>query len=263
MSVVNNPKYVNLVKDDECVIDRHVNQLNWGVIKFISPEDMIQKKAIFDLNRFLFHNVNQQLVDICTNICMNLTNEFNNNLNQQIERLEKDITPNSKATVEALNEVKQSMQMDPEFHSARVLRQYRLDQDELNSRFETYKLENRRELEQEFGQQVNQRTSLRGFKLSGAFETLEEARKRAKHVNQDIEPNINAYAVPLNVWVPWDPNPDAIQDQEYQLEELNDLIGKYNDNTQKKNEFFEKRKREMIDKTRAQNNEELKKQIAN
>lgn len=249
------------MKDDDVVLNKHVDSLKWGVIKFISPEDAIQKKSLFDLNQFLYHDVNKQLVDTCSNVVMNINNEFSSKIEAQIAKLKSSKSKDDKLLAEILQETVKDLTLNEEVQNVKVLRQYRMDQSELHDRFETYKLENRQTLEKEFAQQITKQTCVRGFKVSGAYETLGEARVRAKHVNQDIEPHINAYAVPLNVWIPWDPNPDAIQDQEYKLDELNDMMGKYKESAEAKNEMFEQRKKMMIDKAKESNNETLKEKL--
>ena len=261
MSVVEDAnRLVNLVKDDEIVLNKHVDRLSWGVVKFISPENVIEKKTLFDLNQFLYHDVNKQLVDMCHNIVININNEFNNKVEACISKLKNSKSGSDHELADLLKETISNLFLNEEVQNAKILRQYRLDQSELQDRFETYKLENRQSLENEFSQQVTKQTCVRGLKLSGAFETLGEARERAKHVNK-IEPHINAYAVPLNVWIPWDPNPDAIQDQEYMLDELNDMMGKYKESAEAKNEMFEKRKKAMIDKAKQENNATLKERL--
>jgi hypothetical protein len=261
MSVVKNSKLVNLVPDDDDSLNKHVDKLKWCVVKFVSPEDNIQKKQLFDLNRFLYHDVNQQLVDMSTNIVMNVNNEFDSSVEAKVKQLKSSKDPNDQRLAESLLEIKKELKIDEEYQSTKILRQYRIDQQEMIDRFETYKLENRQALEKDFAKEVTPQTCVRGFKVSGAYETLEEARSRAKHVNQDIEPHINAYAVPLRVWIPWDPNPDAAQDQEFMLDELNDLMGKYKEGVEAKNEIFEKRKRAMIDKAKEDNNALLKERL--
>jgi len=262
MSVVENPqKYVHLIPDTEEVLNRHVDRLKWCVIKFFCPEDVIQKRNIFELNRFLYHDVNKQLIDMATNVVMNINNSFSNSLNKVIDRLEASKKKEEQLAAGILSEIRGELKLDEEYHSTNVLRQYRLDGQELTDRFETYKLENKVTLEKDFGLEVTTRTSIRAFKVSGAHETLAESRSRAEYVNKNIEPHINSYVAPMNVWVPLDPNPDAVQDQEYMLDELNDLMGKYKENVEKKNEFFEKRKNEMINKARENNNAVLKEQL--
>ena len=262
MSVVENPqRLIHLVKDDDAVLNRHVDRLKWGVVKFISPEDIIQKKALFDLNRFLFHNVNQQLIDISNNVVIDINNQFNNKMEDRISKLKSSKSKEDKILADMLQEIKSEISLNEEVQSAKVLRQYRIDAGDLSDRFETYKLDNHQTLEKEFSQEVTPQTCIRGFKISGAYETLGEARDRAKHVNRDIEPHINAYAVPLNVWIPWDPNPDAVQDQEYMLDELNDMMGKYKECSEAKNEIFEQRKKMMVDKAKENNNTNLREQL--
>jgi len=228
---------------------------------------MIEKKQIFDLNRFIFHDVNKQLVDICNNVCLMLNNEFRCTLDNKIERLEQEAKDKGKhnediktssEVVKVLKEVRDEMTIEPETYAARVLRQYSISQEELVDRFETYKVDNHRELLDEFGEEVSKRTCLRGFKLSGAFETLAEAKERAELVTKDVEPHVQAGVIPLNVWVPWDPHPDLAKESVYQLEELNDLMAKKKENEAQRKEFFEKRTRMMIDKARQENNNKLR-----
>jgi len=260
MSIVNNPKLVNLIPDDDHVLNHHVGTLKWAVVKFISPENNIQKKYLYDLNRFLYNDVNKQLVDMSNCIVSNINNDFSTRLQRKIDSLQHE---NQKELVDCLTEIKKELKLDDEFHATSVLRQYRIDQQDLKDRFDTYCLENRLALERDFAREVTPQTSIRGFKVSGASEELAEARSRAKHVNQDIEPYIHSYVVPMGRWVPWDPNPDAIQDQEYMLDELNNLMGQYKENAEAKNEVFQKRKTEMIDKIREQNNVAIKDSIQN
>lgn len=259
MTKVINPKLTSLIPDDDCVINKSVGTLNWGVIKFIAPENIVQKKQIYDLNHFLHNSVNQKLIDISTAVCQELVAEFQKKLDQI-----GDKAPGEKRDDlldQTITQLKNQMSFDADHYSTRILRDYRFDPDELNDAFESYKLSHAKELETGFGVDVTQQTCLRGLKFSGAFETLEEARARAKHVNVNIEPNINAYVVPLGQWVPLDTNPDAVQDQEYQLEKLNSMMSKYNENVRDRNEFFEKRRQSMISEARKSNNQTLKQNL--
>ena len=47
----------------------------------------------------------------------------------------------------------------------------------------------------------------------------------------------------LELWVPWDPNPDVAQDQEYMLDELNNLMGQYKENVESVKEVFDEENR--------------------
>lgn len=261
MTKVVNPKLTSLIPDDDCVLNKTVGTLNWGVIKFIAPENVVQQKQIYDLNHFLHHCVNQKLNDITTLICQELVNDFQKKLDEISDKVPGD--KRNELLDQTVTQLKEQMSFDTIYYynSTRVMRDYRFEPEQLNDMFEAYKLNHSKELETGFSLDVTKQTCLRGLKFSGAFETLEEARARAKHVNVNIEPNIDAYVVPLGQWIPLDTTPDAVQDQEYNLEQLNSLMSKYNENVRDRNEFFEKRKQTMMSEARKANNQTLKANI--
>ena len=260
MSVINDSKLQNLVPDDDVIINKHVDKQKWAVISFISPNDLIKKKFVFDSARFLYHDINKQLVDMSTHLVSFINNEFSKLIDSKINELTEK---KDKILVESLKDIKNNLKLDEEYENSMVLRQYKLDENDISDRFESYCLTNHKNLEQEFSKNNNNQTSLRGVKIRGSFETLEEARNRANYVRNNIEQHIHAYVIPVGVWVPWDPNPDVAQDQEYMLDELNNLMGQYKENVESVKEVFDRRKTELIDKTNEENNKRIKENIVN
>ena len=65
--------------------------------------------------------------------------------------------------------------------------------------------------------------------------------------------------------MPWDPSPDAVQDSEYMLPELNKMMNKYNEQNKNKEIMFEERKNELMSseasKTSNPTRERLKKKL--
>jgi hypothetical protein len=55
----------------------------------------------------------------------------------------------------------------------------------------------------------------------------------------------------VGCWCPWSPNPEDLEDQEYAETQLNTLMKKYKENAQLKDNFFEQRKQEKIEKSLA------------
>jgi hypothetical protein len=47
-------------------------------------------------------------------------------------------------------------------------------------------------------------------------------------------------------WLPWDPNPEEIQESEYQNDQLNKLMQAYRENASKRDAFFEEEKRQKM-----------------
>jgi len=47
-------------------------------------------------------------------------------------------------------------------------------------------------------------------------------------------------------WLPWDPEPEEVKDQEYQSDDLNKLMQSYKENAAKRDAFFEEEKRQKM-----------------
>nr|QBK88883.1 MAG: uncharacterized protein LCMiAC01_05650 [Mimivirus LCMiAC01] len=98
--------------------------------------------------------------------------------------------------------------------------------------------------------------SIRGVKIRGAYATLEEAKRRAKEL-QSIDPDFHVFVGEMGKWLPWDPEPNSIEDQEYSEKELNKLMKKYKQNREKAKKMEYQRKHDKINK--ALKEEEMKK----
>jgi len=72
-------------------------------------------------------------------------------------------------------------------------------------------------------------TDVRGIKIRGAYDSVEDARARAKELNQ-IDPNFNVFVANMGCWCPWNPHPDDLPESEYAEAELNALVRNYNSN---------------------------------
>ena len=233
----------------------------WAVVSFISPEERIKQRFIFEANRFLYNDVNKQLMDTTSHLVKDINLEVAKLLDKKINSYKTSNDKTYQAAAQILEGVKQDFQIDEDDQTNKVLRQYRIDHQDLIDRFETYKTRNNKELEADFVKECTPDTSVRGFKIRGAFEELAEAQARAKLATTDFEPAVHSFAVPIGYWCPWDPNADAVQDQEYMLPELNDLMGKYNRNVEQRNEFYQKRKQMMMDENNDSKDKSLKEKL--
>jgi hypothetical protein len=50
----------------------------------------------------------------------------------------------------------------------------------------------------------------------------------------------------MGAWLPWDPEPEEVQDQQYYNDQLNKLMGSYRENAAKRDAFFEEEKRQKL-----------------
>jgi len=118
---------------------------------------------------------------------------------------------------------------------------------DLQKEFEFFKEKNYDSLEKEFLQRNEFRTSIRGIKVRGSYDTLEEAKLRVEQIRK-FDKNFNVYVAEVGCWCPWSPNPNILEDQEYCETSLNSLVKNYQENESIKNDVYQKRKDDMMDK---------------
>jgi hypothetical protein len=119
----------------------------------------------------------------------------------------------------------------------------------LQEEYDDYMYKNSAQLEDDFFAKNNFRTTVRGLKIRGAYSTKEEAEMRAKKL-QKMDADHNIFVGQVGKWLPWDPKPSDIADQEYAEEELNTLMKKYKENEEAR-EIHHKERR---DEARRQKN---------
>lgn len=100
-------------------------------------------------------------------------------------------------------------------------------------------------LEELFHEKNEFQTSVRGLKVRGTYNSKNEADVRAR-VLQKLDPSHHVFVAPVGYWLPWDPSADAIDDQVYQEEQLNELMKNYKQNELKRDTYYEQQKGERM-----------------
>lgn len=86
--------------------------------------------------------------------------------------------------------------------------------------------------------------TVRGVKIRGSYDTREDADKQAKKL-RELDPDFNVFVGEVGKWLPWDPDPNSIEDQVYAEKELNELMHGYKENLTEARKVEEQRKRDM------------------
>lgn len=183
------------MKEDYLEVDPPIAGQNFVCLSFVSPEDMIRKKSIFEGRKFLQHLFDK----------MKLPEEDPNRL--------------------TMEQVIQKCTMDGYLD-------YAVSHEEENTR--------------QFNEENEFRTSVHGLKVRGVYETMKEAQRRAK-VLQTRDETFHVFVGQVGYWLPWDPNPDNIENQEYSEQTLNEIVKKYKENKQSKDEMWESETRKRIE----------------
>lgn len=124
--------------------------------------------------------------------------------------------------------------------------------DYVDDLYENWKIKNDKRIEEDFHESCDFRTTVRGVKVRGTYDTIREANKKAS-ILRKRDPNFNIFVCQVGYWLPWDPEAQDIENQEYQEGELNNLMKKYNENAENRDVMYDEDKRERIKLAREEN----------
>ena len=119
-----------------------------------------------------------------------------------------------------------------------LAKNYDLDRNKIQEKYKDFLYINEEKLQSEFNEQNDFKTSVRGVKVRGSYDSLKEAEVRAK-VLQRKDRNHNVFVGQVGFWLPWDPSSHRVENQEYMESELNTLVKKYKENQEKKDIHFQ------------------------
>lgn len=126
---------------------------------------------------------------------------------------------------------------------------FKPDYKSLEDDFELFKIEHEDAINKDFNLENNFRTNVRGLKVRGVYDIKEKAEARVKQLIEKDD-NFNIYIGQVGTWLPWDPNPNDIEDQSYLRDDLNNLVQMRKTNRENVDKEYESRKKESIEKAR-------------
>lgn len=109
--------------------------------------------------------------------------------------------------------------------------------EKIDEKIENYLCLNKDKIEKEYHEHVDFKTSVRGIKVRGVYDSLKEAQHRAKLV-QKLDRNHNIFIGQVGYWLPIDGDPNTVENSEYLESELNELMKNYKDNSEKRDQFY-------------------------
>lgn len=128
-------------------------------------------------------------------------------------------------------------------------KEVKTDYDTIKNFYEDWSYSRKEKLESEFYEQNEFRTTIRGLKIRGTYDTHKEATIRAQVLRRK-DPNFNVFVGQVGSWLPWDPECEQVPEQEYQEEMLNELVKKYQENLDNRDNIYDQLKEEQLKKAR-------------
>lgn len=191
--------------------DKPIRGQNFVLLSFLSPEDVLVNKEAYMFSKFL--------------------TKFSSDMTVLLDGISAKYS-DSKDFVDSVKE-----------NNAHIF-----NPKDMSEQYGFYKSVNNQELESSYHRDNNFTTSIRGIKVRGVFDTIEEAKNRSEFVKK-IDNKFNIYIAQVGCWCPWSPNPDCLENQEYAETQLNTLMKEYKKNMNDKDVVFENRKASMFPDT--------------
>jgi hypothetical protein len=188
--------------------DKPIRGQNFVLLSFLSPEDVIVNKEAYMFSKFI--------------------NKFSNDMTALLDGITAKYS-DSKGFVDSIKENNS----------------YIFDPKDMSEQYGFFKSVNNQELETSYHRDNNFITSIRGIKVRGVFDTIDEAKNRSEFIKK-IDNKFNIYIAQVGCWCPWSPNPDCLENQEYAETQLNTLMKEYKKNMNDKDVIFENRKSELF-----------------
>jgi hypothetical protein len=186
--------------------DDQIPRQNYVCLSFVSPEKVLEDKHLY----YMWH--------------------YERHLQAKIEELNDKLK-------EALNQSETGVE---------VVKKEPCTFENFKEMFLDFEYAQHNKIEKTFYELNDFRTTVRGLKIRGVYDTKREAQRRSKKLQQ-LNPSDHIGIGVVGAWMPWDPNPDDIEDQEYALDELNTLMKKKKENEIKKNIHWEQEKRAKME----------------
>lgn len=199
--------------EDFLDVDPPIHGQKFACLSFISPEDVLQGKEEFMLMKF--------------------SSQAGEDVKHMLDQLEDKFKGDAEASdmVFGLKEKYAFLWSEEDFRKE----------------YGAFKAVRGLQLEEQYHQQNDFRTTMRGIKVRGVYGSEKEARHRAEAIRK-FDSNFNVYVAQVGYWCPWSPDPDEVQDVEYAESHLNALMKKYKENCDKSRETYEKRKTAFMER---------------
>ena len=204
------------IEEDYLDVDKPISGQNFYCVSFVSPEKILEQK-----DKFMFYHYERA-------VNKKISTMLDEGLTSLIDKSE-----DGNIDVSDVIALKKNV--------SKTCTEYDLTFDQFKDKLEDFKFGNEEKIGEAFDKANDFKTSVRGVKIRGVYDTKREADVRAS-VLQRQDPLFDVFVGQIGYWCPWDPNPQKIDDIEYMNNDLNKLVKEYKSNEAKKDMFYQEQK---------------------
>jgi len=225
MSEPTQPPNPHHTEEDFLDVDKPVPGQSFVCLSFVSPE-----KTLMNKEQWMFYQYHQYVISEYNKIFTELTDK--------LLETDEDTVP-----VDSIVDLKERL--------GRVFEMNQVGYNQWSELVSDHRFKEGERLEREFDEMNNFQTSVRGVKVRGVYDTYREAEVRSK-VLQRTDSRFDVFIGQVGYWLPWHPDVNRIQDQEYMNNDLNTLMKEYKKNEEKRDMFYEEQKQARVKEAREQ-----------
>lgn len=233
--------------------DKEIPGQHYVCLSFISPNKVLAKKEYYYFSEFMKDYQIQYRIKATESFVMQQAVKLQDAMSRVQDALE-NVMLKSEVSMEDVSGVLATVKdvrvsvtanatTDLEAHVKENLSEFKVS--DIEDAYETFVFKHKKRLEDDFFASNEFRTTVQGLKVRGVYDTYNEAVARAKTL-QKLDPSFNVYVGQVGFWLPWDPEPSDVADQEYADDQLNTLMKKYRENEQKRDELYAEEKNQKL-----------------
>jgi hypothetical protein len=240
---------VNPPKEDFLEEDPEIRSQKFVLLSFLSPENVLENKDQYFFGEFLKqYEIDYKMKNLET-FLVSLVRGVNDNLTKEGERLEA-ASPDLSGAAAICRKARLNMGEILETYQAYVKENdAAIKKTTIKEDYENFLFKNQTKLEEAFFEKNEFRTSIRGLKVRGVTGTHGEAVTMSKKLQRN-DPIHNIFLGEVGKWLPWDPKPHQVQEQEYAEDQLNLLMKKYKDNEEARDKFVAEQRKDSTQNAR-------------
>jgi hypothetical protein len=221
-------------REDFLEEDPEISGQKFVLLSFLSPEKVLANKNLFLFNKFLEVYEFLARTKSMEEYLMKTVSEVNAKIDAEADKMDAHDLSGA-ATLLRGSRIRMDTLMS-EYQDFVKVHQKELKESKLKENFDDFLYQHKAKLEDEFFAANEFRTTVRGLKVRGTYGSQAEAVARSKKL-QRVDPLHNIFVGEVGKWLPWDPEPNDIAEQEYAEDQLNTLMKKYKENEEARESF--------------------------
>jgi hypothetical protein len=189
--------------------DEPLRNQNYVCVSFLNPEDVLKNKESYYFSKFI-EKCSKDISDLLDNLTIKY--------------------PDDKNIIDGIKDN----------------HKYIFNNNDMNEQLTFFKNTNSDSIEKDFHNENNFKTSVRGIKVRGVYDTIEQAKSRCENLKKK-DPYFNIYVAQVGCWLPYESHISTnVDNQEYSETELNTLMKHYKENKDNKDVVFDNRRTDAI-----------------